>query len=282
MGEEAILDEVQVNRSLEKEGLLKTMSDLEIDYAQGKLHPDDYHRLKLTQEHRLLNLLERSKSSSIPGEGFTKTEPLPTQGAVGPTRKWGLILAIGVWIVAGTVAVSSLVYGKINRTQTASVENNASTPGMPPINPAEMVARLEAKLRNNPNDLKGQMMLGRSYMVLQRWEDAKAAWQKVLELDERNPTAHVSLGEVLLRSNPPGDRQIAEEALTHFDQALISTPQDPSLLWARGIALVTLGRFAETDEAWTTAYQALSPGTEEAEMIKTALEALRSGKIQSP
>ncbi len=124
------------------------------------------------------------------------------------------------------------------------------------------------------------MMLGRSYMVLQRWDDAKTTWQKVLELDERNPTAHASLGETLLRSNRDGDKGIAENALTHFDKALISMPQDPSILWGRGIALIHLSRFAEADEAWTTAYQALSPGTEEANMVKQALEALRSGKLQ--
>jgi cytochrome c-type biogenesis protein CcmH len=193
-------------------------------------------------------------------------------------------LAIGIWIVAGTVAVSALVHGKIKRDQVAneSAGPSAAPSGAPGIDPVKMVARLEERLRGNPNDLNGQLMLGRSYMVLERWEDAERTWKKVLELDERNGTAHAALGEVLLRSHPPGDRGIAEQALGHLDKALILTPQDPVLLWERGIALVTLGRFAETDEAWTNAYRPLSPTSEEARMIKTALEALRSGKIQSP
>jgi cytochrome c-type biogenesis protein CcmH len=134
-------------------------------------------------------------------------------------------------------------------------------------------------LDKDPNDVKGQMMLGRSYMVMERWQEAETAWRKVIELDERSSMGHASLGEILLRSHPPGDTQIAKEALEHFDKALIGTPQNPSILWARGIALIALNRPAEADAAWTEAYQMITPGTEESEMLKNALAALRSGKI---
>jgi cytochrome c-type biogenesis protein CcmH len=274
-GEEAVQTESRISRSLEREGILTALSDLEIDYAQRKLSPDDYHRLKLEQEHRLLHLLDQAE---------TDHEPAPLSAQTASPAPWGILLAIGIWIVAGTVAVSSLVHGKIKRDQIAAPES-AGAPvgpmGNGPIDPVKMVARLEERLRGNPNDLNGQLMLGRSYMVLERWEDAERTWKKVLELDERNGTAHAALGEVLLRGHPRGDQGAAEQALAHLDKALILTPQDPSLLWARGIALVTLGRFAEADEAWTNAYRPLSPTSEEAAMIKTALEALRSGKIQS-
>ncbi len=277
-GEASVLNEEMINRSLEREGLLQRLSDLEIDYAQGKLIQSDYERLKLTQEHSLLTLLDRPAPTATVGHGSFAGRVVPFS----VSRSLPLMLGIGVWIVAVAIGVSSFIHGKITRDQIAASESNsAGGPMAGGPDPVKMVARLEEKLRGNPNDLQSQMMLGRSYMVLQRWADAQKTWKKVLELDERNPAAHSSLGEVMLRSNPPGDKGVAKEALVHFDQALISTPQDPSLLWARGIALVTLGRFTEADEAWTTAYGGVTLGSEEAEMIKTALEALRSGKIQS-
>jgi len=67
--------------------------------------------------------------------------------------------------------------------------------------------------------------------------------------------------------------------LEHFDKALISMPQEPTILWGRGVALVQLGRFAEAEESWVGVFRALTPGSEESEMVKQALEALRSGKI---
>jgi cytochrome c-type biogenesis protein CcmH len=140
-----------------------------------------------------------------------------------------------------------------------------------------MVARLEKRLKEDPDNLQTQMMAGRSYMVLERWEDAKRAWEKVLALDERSHTAHYAIGEILIRT-AAGEPSLYEEALTHFDKALINTPQDPVILWARGVALVQLERPAEADEAWTAALQAIPPDVESAEMVRKALQALRAGQ----
>ncbi|MBI3358117.1 MAG: hypothetical protein HY037_00770 [Nitrospirae bacterium] len=293
MGEEAILDEQQVSLSIEKNALLRTMSELEIDYAQEKLSADDYNRIKVTSEHRLLHILDsqgqgiqKPLPTSPLGKGERNLPSLTKEGARGSfARPWGLMLGMGIWIIVGAIGVSTLVHGKISKDQMASSPPEGSTEGaeagptgMP--DPVKMVARLEARLKANPNDINGQMMLGRSYMVLDRWEDAQKTWQKVLEIDERNGTAHASLGEILLRTHSPGDKGIAKEALSHFDKAMISSPQDPSINWGRGMALVQMGRLAEAEVSWTETFRALPPGSQESEMVKKALEALRSGKIK--
>jgi cytochrome c-type biogenesis protein CcmH/NrfG len=308
MGEEAVLDEQQVSLAIEKTALLRTLSELEVHFAQGKMTADDYNRIKLTSEHRLLNILEGGATAPAeitgPQAGQPALRASRLVGAVGEEASpslvlgdpagrllrpgarapWGLMLGMGIWIVAGAFGVSTLVHGKISKSQLAlqpeEVRGEVAGPtGMP--DPVKMVARLEERLKANPNDLNGQMMLGRSYMVLDRWENAEKTWKKVLEIDERNPTAHASLGEILLRTHAPGDQKIAEQALAHFDKAMISSPQDPSINWGRGVALVQLGRVAEADTAWTETFRALTPGSQEADMVKKALEALRSGKIKS-
>jgi len=286
MGEEAILDEQQVSLVIEKNALLRTMSESEDDYAQEKLSAEDYNRIKITQEHRLLLLLDQEAPASSGMSGLVGPLGEATTLASSANRPWGLMLGMGIWIVAGAIGVSTLVHGKINKSQMESApmeasgaEAGAGPSGMP--DPVKMVARLEARLKENPNDLNGQMMLGRSYMVLDRFEDAKKTWEKVLEIDERNPTAHATLGEILLRTHAPGDKGIAEQALAHFDKAMISSPQDPSINWGRGVALVQLGRLAEAETSWVETFRALQPGSQEAEMVKKALEELRSGKIKS-
>lgn len=296
MGEEAILDEQQVSLSLEKTALLRALSELEVHFAQGKMTADDYNRIKLTSEHQILTLLDQEAPAvsgttclvGSVGKDTTLASVLgdPTGRLLRPGARapWGVMIGMGIWIVAGAFGVSTLVYGKITKSQLASqpeeVSGEVAGPdGMP--DPVKMVARLEERLKDNPNDLNGQMMLGRSYMVLDRWEDAEKTWKKVLEIDERNPVAHASLGEILLRTHAPGDQKIAEQALSHFDKAMISSPQDPSINWGRGVALVQLGRIAEADTSWTEAFRALTPGSQEADMVKKALESLRSGKIKS-
>lgn len=272
VGHEASLDEERVDLEIEKQSLLKILSELEIDSAQGKIASADYTRLKLSNEHRLVTVLDRLDVLTRKGSGRPKVKT-----AAAPSGfNWLLIPVLGLLIAAGSAGVYKLVYMRFEQQQFAAAAREG---GGPPINPAEMVARLEERLKKNPNDLQGQLMAGRSYMALERWPEAEKAWRKVLELDEKNETAHYSLGEILIRTNPPGNNTVAEEALTHFDKALIRLPQDPSVLWARGIALLQLGRFPEADEAWTQAFQYLPQGTESSEMIKKALQELRAGRI---
>ena len=140
-----------------------------------------------------------------------------------------------------------------------------------------MVARLEARLRENPKDLQGQVMVGRSYMTLQRWEDAKKAWSIVLELDRRNHEAHFNLGWLLLKTQTGNDARLFEEALARFNSALINIPRDPTVLWYRGVTLVHLKRYTEADDSWTNAFQALPPESEEAKVVGEALTKLRAG-----
>lgn len=269
VGHEAALDEERGDLAIEKQALLKSLVELEINHLEAKIPSSDYGCLKLEYENRLVAVL--SRLDRIPQVDLLQT-------AVGTSlsgpRSLGLSLFIGLLVISGAASAYTLVQWKLERPQQ---EASGPAAGMP-INPEEMVARLEQRLKENPNNVQDQMMAGRSYMVFERWEDAKTAWLKVLELDERSHAAHYALGEILIRTASPEDRSRYEEALGHFDKALVNVPQDPAILWARGIALLHLERPQEADDAWTTAFQNIPPDTESSEMVKKALEALRSGK----
>lgn len=275
-GDAASQDEERINLQIEKQTLLSSLADLEVDYSQGKVAPEDYHRLKLSFEHRLLSVLQHlEKSGHQEGLNPSSADPLPSR------RRWNvalsLILALGV--ASGTAGLHNLVYGKIARSQQASGEGGGGGEGTPPVNPVEMVARLEKRLKENPNDLQGQMMAGRSYAALERWDDARKAWKKAVELDGRNETAQFNYADTLLRTAGPDDQAAYKEALEHLEIALMKVPREPVVLWTKGIALLHLGRTMEADQAWTSAYQYLPPGSKDAEFVKNALQNLRLGKV---
>jgi cytochrome c-type biogenesis protein CcmH len=160
--------------------------------------------------------------------------------------------------------------------QAAQGQGGPNGQGMP--DPREMVARLEARLKANPNDLQGQIMAGRSYLAMDRIDDATKAWNKVLELDPRNYEAHFNIGVILLQKRKIDDPKIFQEALSHFDLAMIGIPREPAVLWYKGVALVHLKRYKEAEESWTNAFQNLAPGTEDAKFVKQAFESRRGGK----
>jgi cytochrome c-type biogenesis protein CcmH len=266
---------------IEKETLLGTLADLEVDRDQGKYSPEDYLRSKQANEHRLLIILRQLEETREKVALTDTPQNVPPSTGMKTGPRFILSFVIGVLIVAGTAEIRTLVYGKIQRSQQAAGEEGRSEVGeaVPPVNPVEMVARLEKKLKENPNDLQGQMMAGRSYATLQRWDDAKNAWKKAVELDGRNEVAQFNYADVLLRTAKPGDRAVYQEALDHLNIALMKVPREPVILWTKGVALLNLGKNMETDQVWTEAYQYLPPGSKDADFVKQALQNLRSGKF---
>ncbi|HIE66319.1 MAG: hypothetical protein ABGX83_09355 [Nitrospira sp.] len=277
VGNEAEIDEERVNLDIERQTLLRTLSELEVNYSQGKVALGDYERLKLGYEHRFLKVLDRL--DAIPWTG--KIAPKQKKSRVPSSTKghWVSIGMVVLLVAAGSSGLYELVFWKFDRDATS--RGGVPAQPMPPIDPVAMVARLEKRLKENPDDLQGQVMIGRSYGALERWEDALTAWRKVLELDPRHYTAHFQMGEILLRTTALTNPKDAEKALFHIDKALIVTPQDASVLWLRGWSLVALGRTFEADETWTEAFQYIPQGTEESETVKKALQNLRAGKFPS-
>jgi cytochrome c-type biogenesis protein CcmH len=146
-------------------------------------------------------------------------------------------------------------------------------------NPMEMVAKLEKRLKDNPDDLQGQIMAGRSYMALNRMPEAKKAWEKALELDPKQHEAHFNLGVIQIETRQIDDPEIFKQALAHFDMVLADLPNQPAVNWYRGLALWYLNRRQETDAAWTLAAQNMEPGTKDIEFVKDALIKLRAGEV---
>ncbi len=271
VGQDADQNQEQVDLAIERDALIQSLQELEVELAQGRMAPQDYERLKATDERQLLHVLDRL-------EVLTSSPPAsvsPASSSPAPTFPW-----VGGVVTALVVLVSSSgIYLYMHWRQNQALETLQTRLGSGTPNPLEMVAKLEARLRSNPNDLKGQILAGRSYVALERTNEAKQAWSKVLELDPRNYEAHYNLGVLLIETRKFDDPELFQAALSHFDKALVDVPMEPAVNWYRGLALWYLKRHQETDAAWTTAFQNLKPGSKDAEYVKTALGKLRAGQV---
>ncbi len=279
MGEHADRDQEKVDLEIEKQTLIQSLSDLDLEVAQGRHSEEDHKRLRAIEEVRLGKLLDRvdqlNKEAAARGKKNIQDENSGSFGAKGLVT-----IALAIVTMGGSWAIYTAVEGKIGLGAKKLLAERPQTPaagpgGMP--DPIKMVARLEERLKGNPNDLEGQMMAGRSYMTLNRLEDARKAWAKVVELDYGNHEAHYFLGFLILQTSPRSEIKKLEEALQHFDTALVKVPREPAILWYRGIVLVHLRDYSSADESWTTAFQNLPPGTEDSELVKEALQKLRAG-----
>ena len=260
----------QADLQVERETLARSLQELEMEVTQGRMERVDYERLKATDERRLLQVLDRL-------EELKEIEASPAAELTsGTTRRggWGRAIASGLVVLLASLGI----YGLLQFQQGQRILEAQERMGGGP-NPLEMVAKLEARLKENPDDLQGQIMAGRSYQALDRLPEAKKAWEKVLELDPKQNEAHYNLGVAMIETRKFDDPELFKEALAHFDVVLKDLPNQPAVNWYRGLALWYLDRKQETDAAWTLASQNMEPGSKDAEFVKDALTKLRAGQV---
>jgi cytochrome c-type biogenesis protein CcmH len=117
------------------------------------------------------------------------------------------------------------------------------------VSPAvlEMVGKLEKQMRDHPDDIAGWLMLGRSYVALQRLDDAVLAYERAHRIDANNVDALLGLGESLsLRAGG----EITPAAAQLFDQAVTLAPQNPKALLYGGFAAALRGDQATARSRW--------------------------------
>ena len=114
-------------------------------------------------------LLLRSKSSS---SGFVNV-PLLAVIAV-------LLLAIGLYVAIGAPDFASSVH--VQQTSDSTLQTQATSEEKKTASVTELLAGLEQRLVENPDDAKGWLLLARSYDHVGRPEDAAAAYDRAREL----------------------------------------------------------------------------------------------------
>ncbi|HSZ07391.1 MAG TPA: hypothetical protein VK794_02575 [Steroidobacteraceae bacterium] len=112
---------------------------------------------------------------------------------------------------------------------------------------AAMMAKLEQHLREDPNDLAGWLMLGRSYTALQRLDDAVSAYDHAHQLAGNSVEAALGLGEALsLRAGG----EVTPPAAQLFEDAIRLEPNNPKALLYGGFAAATRGDRALARSRW--------------------------------
>jgi cytochrome c-type biogenesis protein CcmH len=112
---------------------------------------------------------------------------------------------------------------------------------------AAMVAKLEKHLSDQPGDLEGWLMLGRSYVALNRLDDAIVAYDHAHQLDRKSAEGAMGLGEAMsLRAGG----QITPPAAQLFEEALVLAPANPKALLYGGFAAAVRGDSALARTRW--------------------------------
>lgn len=135
---------------------------------------------------------------------------------------------------------------------------------------AAMVGKLEKRLHEDPNDLAGWLMLGRSYLTLERFDDAIVAYDHAHQLDGKNADAAMGLGEAMsLRAGG----EITSQAAQLFEDALALAPGNPKALLYGGFAAAARGDRESARTRWQS-LKALHPPPQIDQMLDARIAEL--------
>lgn len=142
----------------------------------------------------------------------------------GPANKgFSLPFARVALILAALVALAAIAIAVV-RSRGGGGESAMATGAPEQVGDvASMVAGLERKLKDNPDDFKGWATLGWSYYNLGRYADAAGAYARAVKNDPSNAEIWSALGEVQVLSGPGGVTPAAEAS---FRKTLSIDPSD--------------------------------------------------------
>jgi cytochrome c-type biogenesis protein CcmH len=209
------------------------LEELEADLAKGVLSAEDYEQGRAEIEQRLL------EESSV---GGTNAHAPAAAG----WRRWFLP---GAMVVAVPVFVVALYYQVGNPGML--MLDAPMTAGMPHQVDAKqvqlMASRLAARLKQNPDDADGWQMLAKSYGMMQRYNDATAAFAKAAALAPQNVQLLADYADVLAMAQGGRFEGKPSEVIS---QALRIDPNHPKALALAGSAAFETKSYAMAIDLW--------------------------------
>ena len=210
-----------------------------------------------------------SGSQASPGAGTTAE--VAAAAAVRPTR--GLLLGLMVFVLCFGVAGYAWL-GNPSGLAVASVRASPVQPEVAAQLPSQadfatLVDRLVERLKTTPDDVEGWTMLGRSYSVLERFEQAQLAYQRVLALRPQDAQAHADVADAMAMAN---GRKLEGEPERLIAQALVLDPDNAKALGLAGTIAFERGDAATAVRQWERALKATQPNSEMASRLREAVD----------
>lgn len=138
---------------------------------------------------------------------------------------------------------------------------------MTPDNVNDMVDRLAARLKDNPDDLAGWARLARAYKVQNRLDEAIAAYAKTGKLLDSDPDLLTQYADALATRNKSLQGQPDELV----KKALAIAPKHPMALMMAGQASYQSGNYAAAIGHWKTVLSVLPVNSPDTELIKAEI-----------
>src|SRR5258705_12237210 len=229
------------------------LAELERDLANGTLGKPQYQQAREDLERRALE----------------EARDAPPLGARHSTSARPTALILSLVIPLG----AALLYYVLGSPQAVSPRATlANDHQFTPEQVEAMVARLAERLESTPDDGKGWALLGRSYGVMQRYEDAARAYARAAALIKDDADLLADYADVLAMSQ---GQRIEGKPLELVERALKLDPREWKRLAMAGSAAFERKDYAQAIAYWEKIKSRAEPDSELARSVASNIEEAR-------
>lgn len=238
------------------------MRELDADLAAGTLAKADHERSRRELERRLLD--------DVQGRGPANKNPSPERAS--GRRSLFIVSAIALPVLALGIYLATGNPGAVDPAQ-----REAQGISMPQIE--AMVQKLSDRLEQNPEDIEGWKMLGKSYTVLGRFPEAVTAYSKAAMRAPRDPQLLADLADVLAMARGQKMKGEPEELVL---RALQLDPRNLKALALAGSAAFERNDFRGAARYWERMLPLVPADTEDARTIQANIDEAKSRSKAKP
>jgi cytochrome c-type biogenesis protein CcmH len=252
------------------------VAELDADLESGKLDQTLYESARRDLERQLLHDLGDSDPlTAVAGvSAGQRRYRLP-----GP-RLTALALLIAVplaaWALYGLIGNQAIIpqLERLAATGGNGAQHGGAGAELPPIE--ELIARLEQRLEQQPNDAEGWMMLGRTYFATGNRQGAEDALARAYDLTPNDPMIVLAYAESIATNN---DNQLEGRPAELISEALELEPNNTTARWLAAMVAFQRGQFQSAATTWRNLLEQVGPESEDAAELRTLIDEaeLRAG-----
>ncbi len=203
------------------------LAEIDRDKARGVIDKREAEAARVEVSRRLL--------------GATDHETDPSTSAA-PLRP---VLAAIVLIVPAVALAGYLAFGSPTLSGQPLAARQQENPADPRM--AELVTRVEAHLRANPDDGRGWDVIAPVYMSIGRYDESVLAYRAAIRLQGSTSSRQADLGEALVHQ---AGGVITADAAAAFQAALLGGGDSPKARFYLAQAAEQDGRLTKARELW--------------------------------
>lgn len=264
------------------------LSELEADLRNGIISQEQYQQDRDEIERRLLDDVSVADkvSDNISGK---VSENESKQVAAGRAPIFAIafgipIIAVTMYLLIGNPAALSpgtMTNAAMSNGAPVQAPFAAGSQGQGPMTQQQIqqnVAALAKRLEQNPGDLQGWIMLGRSYATVEKYTEASNAYAKAAALKPDDPDLLTDYAFTLAMAN---GRALQGEPAALIQKALALDPENLKALELAGNAEFQAKNYAKAITYWQKVLDKAPAGSELAQALAGRIDEAKSLATQS-